>query len=345
MKPTNTDEILAVLRAAFTSAALGTAFELGLFWLLDQEPLSAAGVAEVLGIPGNRCWYWLQLLEDTGLIRETAQGYVPSPTARKSILETYSRDTWAFLAQEAREISPVLRDLALHIRVPGSVMGVLGFEPRNYVLAMREDPARARRFTRMLYELHQPLAEQLAEALDMRGVQRFMDLGGGSGVVSLALLNRHPNCQAVVIDIENVCLAGSEIAAKTPVAGRITYQPVDLFEGQLPAGFDMVLECDVGEYQGELFGRIQGALNPGGRLVIVDQFPPAVGVARPGQLHWAFERSLRDPRFRFLTAGEVRERLVSAGFEIRSEITLGAAASGNATFDKGHTVIEARLVA
>ncbi|MFB3905094.1 MAG: methyltransferase [Acidobacteriota bacterium] len=344
MKPVTTDEVLEVLEASFTSAALGTAFELGLFWLLDEKPLTAEGVAETLGIPRRRCHYWLQLLQNTGLIRETNEGYAPSSTARKSILETYSRDTWAFLAQESREISPVLRDLALHIRVAGSVMADLNFTPVNYVLAMRNDPERATRFTRMLHELHQPLAEQLAEALDMEGIQRFMDLGGGSGVVSLALLRRHPRCSAVVVDLEHVCSAGSRIASRTPMADRITFHSADLMEDELPTGFDMVLECDVGEYQPELFGRIRRALNPAGRLVIVDQFPPAVGVARPGQIHWAFERSLRDPEFRFLTVEEIGERLAGAGFEVYSQTTLSTGSVTSATFEKGHAIIQARLV-
>ncbi|RPJ50007.1 MAG: hypothetical protein EHM23_35805 [Acidobacteria bacterium] len=344
MKPATTDEVLEILEAPFTSAALGTAFELGLFWLLDEQPLSVAGVGEALGIPQNRCNYWLQLLEKTGLIRETEDGYVPSSTARQSILETYSRETWAFLAQEAREISPALHDLALHIRVPGSVMDSLDFTPVNYVLAMGENPERAARFTRMLFELHHPLATQVAENLDMEGIRRFMDLGGGSGVVSMAVLKRHPECTAVVVDIENVCSAGSHIAGETSVANRITYHPADFTKDNLPDGFDMVLECDVGEYGTDLFRRIRGALNPNGRLVIVDQFPPAVGVARPGQLHWAFERSLRDPEFRFLTVGEVRERLAGVGFEVYSEMTLGTPSVTSATFDKGHTVIQARRV-
>jgi len=342
MKPATVDEILEVLEAPFASAALGAALELGLFWLLEERPLSAPAVAERLGIPPNRCNYWLQLLENTGLLTKTEEGYIPSPTARQSILGTYSRDTWAFLAQEAREISPVLRDLALHIRVPGSATAALGFTPMNYVLAMRDSPERAARFTRMLYELHQPLARQMAESLDMEGIRRFMDLGGGSGVVSLALLTRHPECRAVVVDIENVCLAGSEIASQTPVADRITYHPADFSQRDWPAGFDMVLECDVGEYSNDLFSRIREVLNPNGRLVIVDQFPPAVGVARPGQIHWAFERSLKDPDFRFLTAVEVRERLSNTGFEIISETTLGTPSMTSATFDKGHTMIDAR---
>jgi len=61
---------------------------------------------------------------------------------------------------------------------------------RSYVERMVEDAARARRFTRMLYEIHEPMAVALAGQLDLRGVGRLMDLGGGSGVVAMDLLRQ-----------------------------------------------------------------------------------------------------------------------------------------------------------
>jgi len=343
MKPLTTDEVLSLLDGSFTASALGAAFELGLFWLLDAQPLSAAEVSARLGVPGNRCRYWLQLLERAGLLRNADDGYAPSSVARKCILEAYSQDTWAFLAMEAREAFPALRDLALHIRNSGSATDALGFVPRNYVEAMAEDTDRARRFTRMLYELHQPIAEELARCLDLGGVSRFMDLGGGSGVVSLALLHRHAGCQAVVVDIEPVCRVGREIAEDSGVGGRITYHPTDFTREELPGGFDVVLECDVGEYGPDLFRKVRSALKPHGRFIIVDQFSPSPGSARPGHLRWAFERSLRDPGFSFRTAAEVCTELDAAGFEILSEKTITASDTTSATFDSGHTIIEAQV--
>ena len=73
---------------------------------------------------------------------------------------------------------------------------------------MVEDPERARRFTRMLYELHHALADELAGCLDMSDVDRVMDLGGGSGVLSMALLRRNPHLTAMVVDVANVCAVG-----------------------------------------------------------------------------------------------------------------------------------------
>ena len=119
---------------------------------------------------------------------------------------------------------------------------------------MKRDPELARRFTRMLYEIHQPLAEALVEFLDLEGVERLLDVGGGSGVVSLALLRRHPGLRATVADIDNVCLAGREIADQTSQAERITYHATDFVEDELPTGFDLVLECDVNVFGERLFG-------------------------------------------------------------------------------------------
>ena len=201
--------------------------ELGLFWLLEARPMDATEVAERLGIPPSRCHYWLQLLSRARLIEKGVEGYEPSSTARSAILGVYDQETWALLAQEARERLPVLSDLPLHLHEPGSVWSAHGLTPHMYVDQMGEDPDRALRFTRMLYELHQPLAKQLAASLDLSGVTRLMDLGGGSGIISLALLHRYPNLASVVVDIPNVCAAGREIAVGSPLEDRMTFHAAD----------------------------------------------------------------------------------------------------------------------
>ncbi len=332
MKPSTTDDVLELMESYIASAALGAAMELGLFWLLAEQPRDAAGVAQALGIPIYRCRYWLDLLSSMGLLEQVSKGYVPSSTARTAILDACSQETWAFLAQEAREHFPAVHDLALHIHEPGSTWTAQGLAHPDYVAQMKKTPERARRFTRMLYEIHQPLADEIAKSLDMTEVERLMDLGGGSGVVSLALLRRHPHLTAVVVDIANVCVAGREIAAENSMEERLTYQAADFLDDELPSEFGMVLECDVGVHSGALFRKLQAALNPGGRLVIVDMLTPAEGVAPPSRLHWAFRDSLEDPDFTIPTVADIQAQLTQVGFQPLSKYTLSS----------GWIVIEAR---
>lgn len=324
MKPTTADEVFDLMDAYVTSAALNAALELGLFWLLAEQPMVAPAVAQALDIPVKRCQYWLQLLGTTGLIERGANGYAPSATAQRAILEACSRGTWALLSRDARDRFPAILDLALHLREPGSTWAAQGRVPPDYFAQMVEHPERASRFTRVLYELHLPLAEALAEALDLRGVRRLLDLGGGSGVMSMALLRRWPDLDAVVVDIANVCAAGREIAAETPLGDRLTYLAADFYHDQLPGDFDLVLQCDVGGFNKALLLKIRDILSPNGRLIIVYHFAPEPGLAPETAPYpvWAFLASLEDPDLDYLTLDDIRARLEQAGFRLLSTATL-----------------------
>ncbi len=322
MKPTTKEEMFDFLWSYTTPLAVGAAMELGLFWLLAEQPLDATGVAKALRIPQNRCNFWLQLLEHSGFLEKTSRGYAPSSTARTAILDSYSQESWAFSAREARERLPAVRDLALHLNKAGSTWEAQGLTPPDYVAQMIKSPQRAREFTLMLYELHQEFAEEVTTALDMSGVRRLMDLGGGSGVMSLALLRKYPNLTCMVVDIENVCVVGREIAAEHPVGDRITYHAADFLQDELPAGFDMVLQCDVGNYKQSVFSKARAALNPEGRLAIVGLFAPAEGVAPAARLHWGFLGSLDKSDSNLRTANQVKALLTQAGFQSLSEKAL-----------------------
>ncbi|MFC1850190.1 methyltransferase [candidate division CSSED10-310 bacterium] len=316
MKPKTTEDVLLLLDSYLISAALGAALELGLFWLLEQKPLSAAIVAQKLRIPGHRCQYWLQLLERSGLIESGAEGYVPSSVARTAILNSYSQESWALLAEEERSSFPTIFDFTASLRDPTSVWERLNFSPTNYVQLMKKDPDRARRFTRMLYEIHLPLAPEIVSQLDMEGIRNMMDLGGGSGVISMALLKQYPDLKAVVVDIENVCLAGQTIARENGLQDRLQYHVADFLLDKIPSGFDMVLECDVNIYTLDLFRKIGTALNPGGRLVIIDQLTSTRGLAHPSRITWALQGAMSNPDYAPPTSSEVKNKLTASGFTI-----------------------------
>jgi cyclopropane fatty-acyl-phospholipid synthase-like methyltransferase len=319
MKPETTDDIFDIMQYYAPSAALNAAMELGLFWLLADRRMSVENIAQELDIPVNRTHYWLQLLCSLDLIEGDTGGYNPTRTAHKIIVDAHSQATWAFLASEARERFPAVQNLTHNIHLRESAWAVQGLKPPDYFEQMLDNPDRARRFTRMLYEIHAPLAEKIADALDMTGVSRLMDLGGGSGVNSLALLRRNPQLTAMVMDINHVCAAGREIAGENSMEDRISYHAADYLRDELPTGFDMILFCDAGPYSVEFFEKLKAVLKPGGRLVIADQFASPDGVPPYTWLYWAFLASLENPDFNLLSVADVQERLKQAGYQLLSE--------------------------
>jgi predicted TPR repeat methyltransferase len=321
LKIESTDDVEDFLIINIASAALGTALELGLFWLLTKEPSGVESVSQAYSIPFRRCRSWLELLTGLGLLEKQGEVYIPSAITHAAIINVYSPEIWAFLAQEAREQYVAVNNLTEQISLHDAFWGVKGQEPPNYVAKMKENPDKARNFTKMLYELHYPLAEKLVKTLNLDGVRRLMDLGGGSGVVSLALLRSHTNLKAVVVDIANVCRVGMEIAAKSNLAKRITFHPADFLKDPLPSGFDMVLECDVGIYTLELFRKLHASLNEEGSLVIVK------GLTQPdlqSTLQWlsqVFISSFATSKFTYQTNEEIQKLLEQVGFHhISTEI-------------------------
>jgi SAM-dependent methyltransferase len=147
-------------------------------------------------------------------------------------------------------------------------------------------------------------------------VRRLLDLGGGSGVVAIALARRWPDLSVTVLDIANVCDTGREIVASEPrhIAERIEFHPADFLDDELPREFDAVLECDVSVYTEQLFRRVGRALAPGGRFLVADEFQPLGGSKDPSHAGWALVRTLTDPGWCAPTSDGTCELLLRSGF-------------------------------
>jgi SAM-dependent methyltransferase len=306
------------------AAVLGSAMELGIFWLLDDRPLPAQELAQRLNIPTNRCNYLLMILGELDLLECSSDGYTPSATTRKAIMDAQSWDTWAFQAQEDRDLALYVRDLAQNIGKPMPDWQVRELRPTDYLKLIREDSSYTARLTRKLYQIHRSLAEQLANLLDLGGVYRLLDLGGGSGVVSFAMLRKSKEMTAVVIDFESVCEVGRAIAAENKLEKQVTYLPGDFIEDDLPKGFDMVMLCDVGAFSENLFRKIGDGLNQNGRLVVVDKLAPSRSSTPRSRLLAAFVASLESPAptADYITAEVVQAQLHQAGFRDCSKMAV-----------------------
>ncbi len=84
----------------------------------------------------------------------------------------------------------------------------------------------------------------------------------------------------------------------------------------------MILECDVGIHNVELFRKLRASLNEGGRLVVVDDL---VQEGRSPPLSWlgnAFSSSLSNPDSTIPTASKVKGFLAEAGYRAVSEQTV-----------------------
>ncbi len=321
MKPGNAAQVQELLEAGGLAAALGAAFEMGVFVALAGDWRGPAELGKELGLSEYRCRYWLQLLVRSGLVDCESDRFRISATGRSAILDSHSSATWAFFARTEREMQHLYLDLPQRLRRPAKEWREDCHLPPAYVARMKADPVWAETFTRMLKELHARLADDLAALLPGEGVRRFMDLGGGSGVMSHALLRAWPQARSLLVDIAPVTELALRIAAEEGLSERLDVHAVtDFTVDPLPAAeFDLILECDLSVHGADLFTRLAACLRPGGRLVLVDQFAPSPGIAPPERVLWRFQSALLDKCNETPTAAMLRSWLTEAGLTFMSE--------------------------
>ena len=103
------------------------------------------------------------------------------------------------------------------------------------------DPEKARRFTAAMHSISARPARALAETIDFQDIGRILDVGGGSGALSIAIAEAHPHLSCTVFDLDVVCAIATEYFAASPASDRLHSLAGDMFSGPLPTGFDGVI--------------------------------------------------------------------------------------------------------
>ena len=119
------------------------------------------------------------------------------------------------------------------------------------------------------------IARQVAETLDLEGVDTMLDVGGGWGQYSKAFRTVRPEIMATVLDVPRVSDAAPESIVGTEHEGRISWLGGSYLEADYGSDYDLVLLSNILHQElapqaAEIIRRSAGALSPEGRVVIVD---------------------------------------------------------------------------
>lgn len=188
---------------------------------------------------------------------------------------------------------------------------------REGISSAMEREATARHLTLALAGRARNVAPVLADRVPLPDARRLLDVGGGTGIYSIAWLQKHPGLSAVVWDRPEVLKVAREMAEAFGVSDRLELVPGDMFADPVPAGIDVVLlsnilhDWDVPECRA-LVGRCALALPAGGRLLVHDVYlDDAMDGPLPVALYSAALFGLTEGRA--YSASEYRGWLAEAG--------------------------------
>ena len=156
------------------------------------------------------------------------------------------------------------------------------------------------------------------EAYDFSGVRTLLDIGGGNGSMTLAILERYRAARGIVYDLPYIEAAANDRIRSAGAADRVRFEAGDFFE-RVPEGADAhllnVLLHDWNDAESlRILKRSREPLAPGGRLVVIETVVPEDD--RPEMVH------LMDLNMLVMTGGlertqsEYRALFEAAGYRL-----------------------------
>jgi len=116
---------------------------------------------------------------------------------------------------------------------------------------------------------------ELASVLDLSTTTRCLDVGGGSGTFSFALIEKKPSITAVVMDLPNVIPITQKYINDNNLKGSVATLAGNYMSDSFGTGYDLVLMSAIIHINNPaenalLVRKGADALSAGGQLVIVD---------------------------------------------------------------------------
>lgn len=264
MKPLSFPELQARMRAFQESRILLTAVELDLFTAVGSGA-AAEEVARTVGTHPRATETLLNALVAIGALSKQGARYFNTPATQEFLVAgspAYARpalmhtvhlfDSWGTLTSCVRQGTAV--------RQPG---------------VEAQDPQWTESFIEAMHWRARDDAAALARDARAQDVRRMLDIGGGSGVYSIAFAKANPALRAEVLDLEPVTRIAQRHIRAEGLESRVSTRIGDLTRGEFGSGYDLILLsaiCHMLDPQEnlDLLRRCFRALAPGGRVLIRD---------------------------------------------------------------------------
>lgn len=304
------DPLLELIHAGWASQAIGTAVELGLPDLLAAGPADATTLAAAAGCDADALGRLLDALATLGLVEPDGAGDAdpagdiskvsdddngPSaPGPRYALTPAGHRlrpDAPDGVAAQARWFArhswSLLDGLGASVRSGRSERARRGGSAGYGHIA--GDAAAAAVFNRAMHELTRLIAPAVAAAVDWRGTAVLLDVGGGHGTLLATCLQAcravNPAARGRLFELAHALPGARALLAAAGLADCTAVEAGDFF-AHIPPGADrLLLKAVLHNWDDaralQILRACHAALNPGGRLLVVERLRPDRPAPRP----------------------------------------------------------------
>jgi acetylserotonin N-methyltransferase len=250
--PTDDRRIWDLWLTGTYQGAIVAADDAGIFAALAKSPATIEGLAQRLDFDVRATGIVLRLLASLDLLVQRDGAFHLTNQAALYLVKD-SPFYWGNMMRIA--VSEWHRDTALaKLRRKGSAEAV-GPEgtpaptgsgrPADGWAAGEIAIGRAREIAAAMHSHSLPAAIGAARNYDFTGVQRILDVGGGSGCFMIAIAQAHPKLTATIMELRTMCEAAAPYIEAGGVGERVDTEAVNMFREPWPKGYDAMFFSNV----------------------------------------------------------------------------------------------------
>ncbi|GLS88814.1 Demethylspheroidene O-methyltransferase [Cypionkella aquatica] len=301
--------------AGFVNAQVLMALvELRVLHLLQDGPMAVPQMAGLCAVPPERMQVLLQAGAGLGLLKRHRDGRFGLALRGASLLAVPGLQA---MILHHRALYADLADPVAFLR-DGRDTQLARFWPYVFGAAGAVDPQVTATYSELMAESQVLVAEDTLRMAPLTGVQRLMDVGGGTGAFLAAVGRAYPQMQLDLFDLPVVLEGARTRLAASGFAGRLALHPGSFRDDPLPVGADAISLVRVLYDHDDstvlrLLQAVHTALPVGGRLIISEPMSGGAVPDRATDVYFAiYTMAMQTGRTR--SAAEIEAILSAAGF-------------------------------
>ena len=296
------------------SKALFAALHIDVFTYLADGPRTTRELSDKTGVPENRVITLMTALYSIGLVDWENDRYANSPGSEAFLSRESKYDFGDYLRYQIdQQMYPFLGQL-------NEVLdGSLAPDAIDSYQHWMSDPEQAALYSNAQHARSLGPGRTIARMVELKGAKTLLDVGGGTGAMSIRLLEANPELSSTIIDFPNVSEIGWRFITEANMVDRVRYIPSNALTAEWPKQQDAILMSYLfsgipGEEVPRLVQYAFDCLGAGGKFLVHDFMVEDDRSGPHLAALWQLQHMAFTPDAHSITAGWLKEEMKKVGF-------------------------------
>ena len=253
------------------SRSIGVACELNLADIIGNKTLSIRELAEKAEVDTESLYRLMRALASEGVFKEVGDRMFRNTARSRALMDRPASMKYMIMHQLNYDNWALVNELTYSVKTARSAVPKLfGTSAFDY---LKEDNEKNRLYNKAMNNTSKMIADSLDAVYDFSKTRTMVDVGGGTGMLVSALLQKHPDIKGVLLDKAHVVVDAGPVLERFGVKDRVEIIAADFFD-TMPEGEIYLLKNILHIFNDEdsvrLLKKIAEAAKPGAKILVLE---------------------------------------------------------------------------